>query len=429
MKLKDSQLHAIELDGATYSFSGNILSQIVDLRDIEGDKWFISDMQDAVSMIMTVEAPYKYVEVIVKKKLQESGEFEEPVSVITHWKKRKGKNTTDIFFTALPTRLFYKYIDQVKEHEDSVILFPLFSVLYYVFKSIRSQDPVALIFQHNRYADCIIGTRKRVYYANRCVAFDTTEEQISALWDTVKADIKDVEREHRIHIARVFLLNWIDSKSEPEWEDIKECYYIEGEMIRFNKNTYHISFLKAVKSLFGFRGISPLYEKIFYYTKQWTPYLNVCFFAVCLLLLAGSGWYHKKVSTVDRGLLALEQNKARIQVNVEQDVFNLEYKEILSFVKDLSFSQKAPSYKTVINDISGALSSGMFINVLKINYAEDKMLVEIFGNVKAPFDKAYKGYHTLIDILKHKGHIIQESKLSTDISSSGFLVKSSKRIQ
>ena len=46
-------------------------------------------------------------------------------------------------------------------------------------KRMRSAEPVAVVFQHNRFADLVIGTSKKVYYANRCVAFDTSDEQIS----------------------------------------------------------------------------------------------------------------------------------------------------------------------------------------------------------------------------------------------------------
>ncbi len=228
---KNSKQYGIELEGETFSFSERSLEQIYDLDDIKGDMWLVSDMKESISRTMTVEAPAKYAEVTVRKRLQETGEFDEPVSIITHWKKKKGKNTTDIFFTALPTRIFYQYFDWIREHEDSIVLFPLFSVLYSVLKKLRSKEPVAVIFQHNRFADLIIGTKKRVYYANRCVAFDESEDQIFALWDTVGKDIKAAEAENRIKVTRVFRLSWLKSKIEPEWpEEMKsEFYSIEDE--------------------------------------------------------------------------------------------------------------------------------------------------------------------------------------------------------
>jgi len=428
---KDSGLYAIELDGITYSFSGNRLEQIVDLKDIEGDKWFVSDLHEAITRTMTIEAPVKYAEVMVRRKLQESGEFEEPVSVITHWKKKKGKNATDIFFTSLPTRVFYQYFDQVREHEDSVILFPLFSVLHCVLKHMRPQAPVAIIFHHNRFADLIIGTKKRVYYANRCVAFDTGEEQISALWDMVRTDIKTVETENRIKIEGVLFLNWVDSGVEPEWdEDMESKFYsMEEETISFNGKEYHLSFLKALRMLSGVKGISSRTEKSLYYIQRSSPYLNAVFFLASLLLVGGYLWYSQKVDLLQKDLLVLEVNKTAIQMKTKQDIPHIEYKETLSFVKDLAYYQRVPSYKKVINDLSSILSSGMSIDVLKMDYTKDGMMVEIFGQVKASFDIAYRGYQTFEELLKQKGYTVEESRFNTEISFSEFLIKFTKRIQ
>jgi len=428
---KDTRLYGIELDGKIYSFSGDKFEEITDLKDIEGDKWFISDMQEAISRTMTIEAPVRYVEVMVRKKLQESGEFAEPVSIITHWKKKKGKNTTDIFFTALPTRLFYQYFDQIREHEDSVIMFHLFSVLYYVLKHMRPRNPVAIVFQHSRFADLVIGTKKRVYYANRCVAFDPSEEQISTLWGMVRTDIKTVEAENRIKIERVLFLNWIDSGVEPEWdEDMENRFYsLEEEAISFNGKEYHLSFLRALKMLVGFKGISSGREKTLYYTRKWAPYLNTLFFLAVLLLLSGYFWYNQKVDLLQKNLIALEGKKTAIQMKAKQEIPQIEYKDTLSFVRDLAFYQRAPSYKDVVNDISNARSSEMKVDVLKMDYSRNNMMIEIFGKVKAPFGMAYKGYQIFIKALTQKGYIVKESRFNTEISSSEFLIKFTKRIQ
>ena len=185
-----STQYVVELDNTFYNCSGDRLEKVEDLRDIKGDRWFISDLPGAVSRTMTVESPVKYVEVMVRKHLQEAGEFDEPIKIITHWKKKKGGNTTDIFFTALPSRLYYQYHDQAKDRQDNLLLFPLYSILYGVLKRMRHSNPVAVVFQHGRFADLIIGRRKRVFYANRCMTLDHSGEQISSLWEMVRSDIQ-----------------------------------------------------------------------------------------------------------------------------------------------------------------------------------------------------------------------------------------------
>ena len=428
--VKDSRKYAIEIDGILYSLSGNKLEQIVELNDIEGNKWFISDMQEAITRTMTIEAPIKYAEIMVRKNLQESGEFAEPVSIITHWKNKKGKNTTDIFFTALPTRLFYRYSEQIKEHEDSIILFPLFSSLYYVLKHMPHRNPVAIVFQHSRFADIIIGTKKRIYYANRCVAFDTSDEQISTLWGMVKADIKTIESENRIKIESVFFLNWIDSGMEPVWEEDMEnkFYSFEEEAIVFNEEEYHLSFLRSIRMLSGVKGIASRTEKTLYYAQKCAPYFNAIFLLTGLLLLGGFFWYNQKMDLIQKDLVALEGKKASIQMRVKQDIPQIDYKETFSFVKDLVSFQRAPSYKEVVSDISAALSFDMKVDILKMEYSRDDIMIEIFGKVKAPFGMAYKGYQIFIKTLTQKGYTVKESRFNTEISNSEFLITFTKRI-
>ncbi len=110
-----------------------------------------------------------------------------------------------------------------------------------------------MVFQHNRFADLIVGTGKKVYYANRCVAFDTSQEQISNLWETIRTDIDAVERDHRIKVAKIYLLTWIDSGDLPEqsMDAEREIYSFENEAITYNSKVTNISFLTALKALSG----------------------------------------------------------------------------------------------------------------------------------------------------------------------------------
>lgn len=431
MMKKDYKKYVIELDGATYGFIGNGLEKIIDLKDIGGDKWLITDFQEAVSRTMTVEAEFKYVELVVRRKLQESGEFDEPVSVITHWKKKKGKNVTDIFFTAIPTRTYYKYIDQIREDQDSVMLFPLYLVLFGALKNIRTKGPVAVVFQHGRFADLIIGTKTRVYYVNRCVAFDTEEEQIAALWDTVRTDIKAVESENRIKITKVFSLTWLDSRALPEWpEDMEaEFYSFEDTAVSFDGAIHNISFLNAIGMQSGLGSISSFMEKTFYYAGKSIPYLNVFLLLAVILLAGGYFRYHQKADQLHQEFIALDKRIDRIQLESPLAISKKRYKNTLSFIRDLNYYRSAPSYKKVINDISGAISSDMKVSVLKMDYTDDEVCIEIFGRIKAPFDIAYKGYQSFMGILRQNGYTVKESRFDTEIRDSQFLVKFVKRIQ
>ncbi len=418
----------IELDGTTYAFSDNRLKLVRDFKDVKGNKWLVSDMQQAISRTMTVEAPGKYADVMVRKRLQESGEFDEPVAVVSHWKKKKGKNTTDIFFTALPTRLYFQYLDQIKEDEDVILLFPLFSVLFGLLRHMRAKTPVAIVFQHNRFADLIIGTAKRIFYATRCVAFDSSEEQIARLWNMVRADIKNNETENRIKVDKVFLLTWINSAPAPVWpeEAGSEFYCMEEERISFNGESHDVSFLNAGQMLSGTRAISPRMEKIFYYSRKALPYLNTLLFVAMLLFVAGHFWFDGRANLLETEIKAVNAEITRVQQ--EAPLREVPYKETLAFAKELACYREAPSYERLINEISENLQEDMVVDVLKVDYAKDAINIEIFGNVKAAFEVAYRGYQRFENGLRRRGYTVVKSQFDTKIQQSEFLIKLRKKI-
>ena len=426
---KGSKRYTVELDGVTCSFADNRLEQVQDLRDVQAHQWFISDLREAVSRVMSIEGDIKYVEHMVRRELQESGEFDEPVSIITHWKKKKGKNSTDIFFTAVPTRLFYQYFDQISEHEYSTLFFPLYAVLFSVLKQIRPHKPVAVILRHGRFADLVIGTKNRVYFARHFVAYDTGEDQIATLWNTIRADINTVEADHRIKVTKAFLLNWIGNEVMPAWPEESECelYPLEEEAVEFGEEVHHLSFMKAIRMQSGMQGISPLKEKVMYYAHKSTPYLNAIVLLTILLLAGGYFLLSRKADSLQMEMAGIERKIAGIQIKIDRRKEH--YKNTFSFVKDIAYYANAPSYKQVINDISSAFSSEMKIEVLKVEYTDDGLQAEIFGRVTAPFDRAHRWYQNFLKILKQHGYTLQESRFDTEISTSGFLIKFSKKIR
>jgi hypothetical protein len=427
--IRNSRQYVVELDGVTYLCSDDGLGQIGDLKDVRGDTWFVSDFEKAIARTMTVEAPVKYAEMMVRKKLQETGEFDEPISVISHWKRKKSKNVTDIFFTAVPTRLYYRYLEEINAHEDSVLLFPLFSVLQAVLRRLRCPKPAAVVFQHGRFADLLIGTNKTVIYANRCLAFDNSEEQIRAVWDMVKTDITAAEEEHRIKVDRVLLLTWIDSGAEPDWSDDSEWEILsmEEEKLSCKDEDYSVSFLKALRMNSGLRALSPATEKVFYYSRRSLPCLNVIFILAIVFCVWGYLSYGQKADLLGEELVVVQGRVAGMEH--EAPVQEIPYKETFSFVKDLARYRQTPSYKRIVSDISEALPKGASVEVLKVDYAEDEVKVELFGKTQDPFDLTYKGYQRFIDVLTQRGYAVAESRLDTEIRKSEFLARFTKKIQ
>ncbi|MBU2590864.1 MAG: hypothetical protein KKC21_02450, partial [Nitrospinae bacterium] len=423
MMTKD-KTYIIELDGVVCSLAGNRLEEILDPKDIKGDKWFISDMPGTISRVMTVEAPYKYVEVMLRKKLQETGEFDGPISIITHWKKKKGKGVTDIFFSAIPTNVYFQYLEQAKEAEDLMMVFPISSVIYSVLKNIRPEKPVAVIFQHGRSADLLVGSSKRVYHANRNVAFDTSPEQIAALWGTILRDMKGVEEDNKIEIEKIVLLSWIDSQEREDWGENKEkLYSMEEEAIIVEEEKHYLSFTAAIRHLSPLDSISLDQDKALYYIQTVSPYLNILFFLMAFLLMGGYFWNSLENKGIETELAVLESEKAILVQRGDEIVSQVDYRDTLSFVQELDFCRYAPTYREVVNDVSASLSPGMEAEVFKADYTANEVQVEIFVRADVSFDEAHKGYTDFVNNIGKRGYQIREHSLNTEVRSSNFLVK------
>jgi len=208
-----------------------------------------------------------------------------------------------------------------------------------------------------------------------------------------------------------------------------QFYSMEDETISYDGEEHQLSFLKAAEMMSGTGGITPGREKVFYYTQRFTPYLNSVFFLGVILLLAGFFWYNYKVDTLKRDLTVMDKRKSEIKMKMSHEIPQVPYKETLAFVQNLAYCHNAPSFKEVINDISDALSTGMKVNILKVDYSTAEVIAEIFGKAETSFDTAYMGYQTFEKILRKKGYVVDESKFNTEISSSEFLIKIRKKIR
>ena len=127
---RSSRGYVVEIDGWTYGCRKKRLEQIASLKDMPGDKFYVTDLPDSITRVMTVEAPARYADLMLQRKLQDTGEFSEPVTVITHWKKSRGANNTDILFTALPSRSHNQIMDRIEADEDVVLFYPLYSMFF-----------------------------------------------------------------------------------------------------------------------------------------------------------------------------------------------------------------------------------------------------------------------------------------------------------
>ena len=421
--------YVVELDGQTLKYEDGRLTFLQDYSDLAGDCYLITDMQEGIAKTMTVEAPIRYVELMVRRRLQEAGEFEEPVTVLTHWKKTRGKNITDIFFTAIPTRLSLYYTENLCESPHAVVVFPIQTLLYNTLLRLKSRKPVALVLQHSRFADLLVGTYRRIYYAIRCTAFDDSDEQLLALWESVRSEIQMAENEYRIKIVKMHVLNWIDSGPLPKWDDqvgIDLIPFFTDDLL-FEEEVFSTSFFAAAKKLSFFQSISTVKEKLFFAASIWASVLTIF-----LLLTAFGLWgavlhYSIRTQELTRRTETLEQEYIQQRSKIPVLSSTKDYRPTLNFVEGLAAYERMPNYKQVISDLASAMSTGMMLEVLTLTYSANELKMELYGPIKTPFDQAHASYQRFLKIAEQKGYTITESKFDTVIDESKILVRLVKK--
>jgi hypothetical protein len=429
--LKKTAQFAVELDGTLSVCVRGELQSLDDLRRIDGDCRVVSDLQGAIARTMTVEADSRYVELMISKKMQESGEFDEPVTVISHWKKKQARNTTDIFFTALPTRSYYRYLEMVKESRNHLVLLPLHSVMLAALRKEGRHGPTAVVFQHDRFADLIVGTRDKVWYANRAVAFDTSPEQIQSLWETVRTDIHRAANERRQSIREIHVLTWTTSHPLPEWTDpdAPGLVLMDQQAVLEDDGVRMASLQAIVDSTSGGQAIATGMEKACYGAQCALPYMIMLLLLLALVCTAGGFWYQRQAADLQNQVAVLRANAHKINDRSAGGLSLANYAPVIKFLDELRDARSLPGYSQLLRDFSTGAGSELQLEVFKADYDDGKVQIEAFGAARAPFDRSYGAYQGLQQKLQRRGYKILEQHFDTRIDRSDFTLRLVKELQ
>ena len=428
--LKKSMPYAVELNGRLLQGDKGQLNTLSDLSNIKGNCRVVSDFQDAIARTMTVEADTRYVELMISRKLQEAGEFDQAVTVIAHWKKRRGKNTTDIFFTALPSKRYFRYLELVAEHGDHLVILPLQSILLTMLRKYGKSHSVAVVIQHERFADILIGSRKKVLYANRVVAFDNSDEQIQALWEAVRSDIDTFSHDQHQPINQVYVATWIDSGPLPQWTDdgAPELIPVQEHRLVMGRQQVKASLPGLIHETPARYAVASKKDKLFGAAKSVLPYFNIVLL-LAALILGGYGMWHQHHSVQ----LASQIEKMRqVVMDIERKIppktDSLTYKPALAFIQSLWSCRNLPTYGQILDDVSKGIGGALRIENINANYTDEKVDVKAFGQSNATFEIAYKGYQALQRRLRKRGYTIVNERFDTQINASSFLIQFSKEM-
>lgn len=423
--------YAVELDGTLFFQDKGRLSALPSLTQLKGDCKVMTDFQDAIARTMTVEADTRYVELMISRKLQETGEFDEPVTVITHWKKKRGKNTSDIFFTALPAKRYLQYMELVSEYRNHMVLIPLQSILLSILKKYGKTQPIAAIFQHGRFADVLIGTHRKIWYANRVVAFDESKEQIDALWETVRGDIDTAGDDHHHKVGKAYVVTWIDSGALPEWSqaDDPEVIGLDEEKMVMDDEELGASLPTVLHQASSSHAVASIKDKLLFKSRCIIPALNILLLAGALLMGSFGLWHQFQSNALQNEIqTSLRQAKA-VRAKVPNHIQPVDYEKTLNFVQRLWSCTKLPTYRQILADVGQGIDGVLQVENIKAEYSDNKVDIKAFGSAQAPFETSYKAYQELRDRILQRGYRLVDDRFDTRINASHFVLQFAKEAQ
>jgi hypothetical protein len=431
MMIRKAMPYGVELDGCMTICDEGRLQSVNGFHDLRGSCRMVTDMQGAISGTMTVEADIRYAELMIARKLQETGEFDEPVTVISHWKQKHAGNITEVLYTAVPSKRYLQYQELVTRNDAHLVLIPLQSVLYDALRKLCRKGPVAVVFQHDRFADLIVGTRKRVWFAGRAVAFDRSEEQIQGLWDTVYNDIRSVANENNQVVEVVYVATWVDSSPLPQWPESGDCRLLDlpQTALMSEGHSVDISLPGLIQAARTGSAPAPFKEKLLYAARRALPYLNMLLLAGALVFAAGGMWYKQQSARFTREMQVLRQRAMEIKTTAPSHIEPLAYDATVNFIQQLWSSQQLPTYRQVLTDFSQGPDTPLRLVNLKADYTDRKVEIDAFGIAEAAFDVSYKAYQQLLHQLHRRGYTVVEKRFDTSIRNSNFTVHLTKEIQ
>jgi hypothetical protein len=432
MMFKKTMPYAVELEGALWFHQKGRLRSLANLSQLKGDCRLVTDFQNALARTMTVEADTRYVELMISRKLQEDGEFDEPVTIITHWKKKRGKSTFDILFTAVPAKRYFEYQELVADHPDHLVVLPLQSVLFAMLKKYGKKLPVAVVFQHGRFADVLVGTGNKIWYANRVVAFDHSQEQTTALWETIRSDIEAAAATRHQDIDKVYVATWVDSGPLPQWSGPGqglEIIALDEEAMEQDDEIVQASLPQMLYQTPARLAVASAKDKVINGARAVLPVLSILLL-IGALITGGLGLWHQVQAAGLQEQIRIDSQKIQaMHPKVPRSFEQVPYESVLDFIERLWFCRQLPTYSHILADLGLAIDGVLRVENIKADYTENHVTITAFGTSLAPFEVSHKAYQALRKRLSKKGYRVADERFDTQINTSHFVLQFVKEVQ
>ncbi|MBF0307955.1 MAG: hypothetical protein HQL56_00305 [Magnetococcales bacterium] len=458
----------LELDGKSYLVGRRKAIPVEDLSLIHGDKWFVTDFQGCPPRTMVVDAPVRYAEVVLRRKLQDIGEAGASANVLTQWKRSRGRGTTDIAYTVVEQERFGPYLDRVYTDASHHLVFSTNAILYGILRRLGRTENLAVLFEHDRHVDLMVGRSGKVYGANRLSSYSTDEEARATLSHSAADEIRGIMSRNKIKVDRLVYFNWWPFKEKKEstttsvslsgfgdtdsakdntqsgWADTSKSQDVEEAALLAPAWVVNLSetvgiphqFLKgqrldveegeavmtslpsAMRYLEDSDSVSGWMNIASYRTQHMIlPILAVAWVLVTILFF-GQAWLNNEADA-----MTAEYDKSAREIAVLESVkaVGKEELDVVAFSKRLSEIREIPPIGRILSDLTSAREGRMFLDKVEVSFANMTMpTVEVVGRVVGGFDETSMHHGKFLANLRGMKYEVEKSNFGTNIQELSF---------
>ncbi|MBF0137283.1 MAG: OmpA family protein [Magnetococcus sp. DMHC-1] len=472
----------VNLDGKRFLLKRRTCEPLPSLDSIKGDKWVITDFRGAPAFHMSVEAPVRYAELLAHRQLQERGEANQHARILTHWKHRRTATLSELYFTVVEKETATSYFDMALADSDHHLVFPVNAILFDVLeKYSRKKQNIAVLFDHDRHIDILVGHAGRVAGTVRISSHSAAPEDKAELVDSLQEELKSIASKAHIRLQEIVYFNWnlLDESGGPKTttsadisfsatpdeatmatfggqiqDAIKtttradlptsrsalvmtagwvrqlaekmqlKCRVLPAARFEQQDNQVLVTSLPAVVNRLSYRHAGNTTTEIVRYGAEQAlvPLLTVFWVLVGVLYLVHL-YFGQKTRIVES---QVQTEKSRVVAVETVKPVPPESGKLIDFTKRLASLYSMPAPRTMLVEISESIPEGMEIHVNKFSFDYDARMTPnlmLDGFVEGGFKQAKQQYTTFLDALKKRGYVVESEKLSTDVQKINFVVQ------
>jgi hypothetical protein len=234
----------------------------------------------------------------------------------------------------------------------------------------------------------------------------------------------EMAAEHRIKVAAVGLINWIDATQTPTWSAQSGLVttQLETETLFFEENPHRLGLFKPLGKLPLSASLATPLERLFLLANRLALPLNLATLSLAVLLTAMGLHYQRQQTALKAEVQRRQAALARTLATQPAPPSLHNYQASLDFANALDKNQRTPDFAELLGDLSRAVGRGMRLMDVDARYAAERLTVAVTGRIEAPFKEAHDSYQRFLNLMQSRHYLVEEDHFDTQIRHSRFRV-------